>query len=241
MLKKMFRFVLRLVIGFLLLSVVSVIVFRFVPVPFTILMVQRCIEQKADGKEMHLEKDWVPLDKISNNLQLAVVASEDQNFLWHHGFDFDAMKRAMEYNEKQEGRRHPKTRGASTISQQTAKNTFLWPARSYIRKGLEVYFTFLIELIWSKERIMEVYLNIIEMGDGVYGAEAAAQKYFHKHASQLTQAEAARIAAVLPNPRKFKLSAPSGYVLGRQAFIQNQMNLWGGKLDYDMKNPNEEK
>lgn len=237
MLKKVFRFLLRLVIGFFVLSILSVIVFRFVPIPFTWLMLIRGIEQKADGKPMHMEKDWVSLDKISNNLQLAVVASEDQNFLWHHGFDFEAMKRAVEYNEKQQNKKHPKTRGASTISQQTAKNVFLWPARSYIRKGLEVYFTALIEVFWSKKRIMEVYLNVIEMGDGVYGCEAASMKYFHKHASQLTQAEAARIAAVLPNPRKFSLANPSSYVYGRQADIQEQMNLFGGKLDYDMKKP----
>ena len=237
MLKKFFRILLRIIIAFFALSILSVIVFRFVPVPFTWLMLQRCVVQKLDGKEMHMEKDWVSLDQISNQLQLAVVASEDQNFLWHHGFDFEAIQKAMEYNEKQANRRHPKTRGASTISQQTAKNAFCWPARSFIRKGLEAYFTVLIEIFWSKERIMEVYLNIIEMGDGVYGAEAAAQKYFHKHASQLTQAEAARIAAVLPNPIKFKLSAPSGYVMGRQAAIQYQMNMFGGKLDYDMPEP----
>ena len=152
MLKKFFRILLRIIIAFFALSILSVIVFRFVPVPFTWLMLQRCVAQKLDGKEMHMEKDWVSLDQISNQLQLAVVASEDQNFLWHHGFDFEAIQKAMEYNEKQANRRHPKTRGASTISQQTAKNAFCWPARSFIRKGLEAYFTVLIEIFWSKER-----------------------------------------------------------------------------------------
>ncbi|MDB5284878.1 MAG: peptidoglycan transglycosylase, partial [Bacteroidota bacterium] len=163
------------------------------------------------------------------------VTSEDQNFLWHHGFDFDAIERAMKYNEKQQNKKHPRMRGASTISQQCAKNTFLFPARNFIRKGLEVYFTALIELLWSKKRIMEVYLNVIEMGDGIYGAEAAAQYYFHKPASNLTSSESALITACLPDPRKFNPAAPSPYILQRQAFVLNQMRLWGGKLDYNMK------
>ena len=205
------------------------------PVPFTILMLQRCVEQKIDGKDMRLQKDWVSLDKISNQLQLAVVCGEDQQFLWHHGFDFEAIQKAMKYNEKQQKRKRKKMRGASTISQQTAKNTFLFPARNFIRKGLEVYFTGLIEIFWSKQRIMEVYLNVIEMGDGIYGAEAASQYYFHKSAKNLSPAQAASIAACLPNPIKFNAGNPSAYVLRRQGFILGQMNMWGGKLDYDMK------
>lgn len=126
-------------------------------------------------------------------------------------------------------------RGASTISQQCAKNTFLFPARNFIRKGLEVYFTVLIEVFWSKKRIMEVYLNVIEMGDGIYGAEAASQYYFHKHAKDLTAQQASLIAACLPNPLKWKAGSPDGYIAGRSAFIQNQMALWGGRLDYNMK------
>lgn len=232
--KKLRRFLVKAILWFFGLTILSVIVFRFVPVPFTILMVQRCIEQKIAGKEMTLRKDWVPLDKISNKLQLAVVTSEDQNFLWHHGFDFEAIEKAMKYNEKQKKRKRSKMRGASTISQQTAKNAFLFPARSFVRKGLEVYFTALIEIFWSKQRIMEVYLNVIEMGDGVYGAEAAAQHYFRKPASKLTAPEAALIAAVLPNPRKYNAGKPSGYVLRRQGFILGQMAAWGGKLDYEM-------
>jgi monofunctional biosynthetic peptidoglycan transglycosylase len=235
MLKKIWRFIWRALVFFFLVSLSFVILYRFVPVPFTVLMLQRCIEQKADGKKMKLKKDWVPLDQISNNLQLAVVTSEDQNFLWHRGFDFRAIEKAMKYNEKQKKKKRPKMRGASTISQQTAKNTFLFPLRSFIRKGLEVYFTVLIELCWSKERIMEVYLNVIEMGDGIYGAEAASQHYFHKPAKKLSMHEAALLAACLPNPRKFNAGKPSRYMVRRQAFIINQMNQWGRRLDYDMK------
>lgn len=234
MLKKIWTFIWKAAAWFFGISILSVIIFRFIPVPVTILMVQRCVEQKLDGKPMVLQKDWVPLDEISNNLQLAVVTSEDQQFLWHKGFDFEAIEKAVKYNEKQKKRKRSKMRGASTISQQTAKNAFLFPMRSFMRKGLEVYFTGLIELLWSKERIMEVYLNVIEMGDGIYGAEAAAQYYFHKPASRLTAAEAARIAAVLPNPIRFNAGKPSAYVLKRQSWIQNQMRMWGGKLDYDM-------
>ena len=164
-------------------------------------------------------------------MQLAVVCSEDQNFVRHSGFDFDAINKAIQYNEH-----HRRKRGASTISQQTAKNVFLWTGRSWFRKGLEVYFTFLIECLWSKERIMEVYLNVIEMGDGVYGAQAAAKMFFHKDALQLTRGEAARMAAVLPNPIRFSVSHPSPYILKRQAWIIHQMALWGGPLQYEEEN-----
>ncbi len=221
--------------GFFLFTISWVIVYRFVPVPVTFLMLQRCYEQKAEGKEMRLSKDWVPLDKISNKLQLAVVCSEDQQFLWHHGFDFEAIGKAMKYNERQKKRKRTKMRGASTISQQTAKNVFLFPQRNFVRKGLEVYFTALIELLWSKERIMEVYLNSIEMGPGIYGAEAAAQNFFHQPASKLTAAEAAAIAVCLPNPLRFNAGKLSGYLAKRQNFVLSQMNQWGGKLDYNMK------
>ena len=235
MLKKVWRFIWKAALVFFAVSILSVILFRFVPVPFTILMLQRCVEQKMDGKEMKMKHEWVSLDNISNNLQLAVVTSEDQNFLWHHGFDFKAIEKAVKDNEKQKSRRHPRIRGASTISQQCAKNAFLFPARNFIRKGLEVYFTGLIEIFWNKQRIMEVYLNVIEMGNGVYGAEAASQYYFHKHAKFLTQGEAALIAACLPDPLKFNPGSPTPYLSGREAFILNQMALWGGRLDYNMK------
>jgi monofunctional glycosyltransferase len=227
---KAWQFIWKTAMWFLIVSILSVIFFRWVPVPVTPLMLIRCIEQKADGKEMRLKKDWVAIDDISPNLQLAVVCSEDQNFLKHNGFDFNAIDKAMEYNET-----HKKTRGASTISQQTAKNLFLWPGRSWVRKGFEVYFTFLIEAFWSKERIMEVYLNVIEMGDGVYGAEATSQAYFKKNAKNLSRSESAAIAAVLPNPRKFNAAKPSAYVKGRQSWIMRQMNFWGGVLIYEQK------
>ncbi len=191
-------------------------------------MLIRCVEQKMDEKEMKLNKEWVPLEEIAPNLQLAVVCSEDQNFLKHNGFDFEAIEKAIEYNET-----HKKTRGASTISQQTAKNVFLWQGRSFIRKGFEVYFTFLIETFWSKERIMEVYLNVIEMGDGIYGAQAASKKNFKKDAQYLSKLEAATIAAVLPNPIRFNAGNPSGYVQKRRAWIMNQMVFWGGVLKYN--------
>jgi monofunctional biosynthetic peptidoglycan transglycosylase len=228
--KKVGRFIWKAAITFFIISIGSVIIFRWLPVPVTPLMLIRCVEQKLDGKDMKLKKDWVSFKEISPNLQLAVVCSEDQNFINHSGFDFDAINKAMAYNAK-----HKKQRGASTISQQTAKNLFLWSGRSWVRKGFEVYFTFLIETFWSKQRIMEVYLNIIEMGDGVYGAQATASNFFHKDAKNLTKGEASLIAAVLPNPIKFSIAKPSGYVLKRQAWIIHQMAMWGGVLDYDAK------
>jgi monofunctional biosynthetic peptidoglycan transglycosylase len=229
-LKKAWRFTWKAGMWFLVISVVSVIFFRWVPIPLTPLMIVRCIEQKADGKEMKLKKDWVSLEEISPKLQLAVVCSEDQNFIKHNGFDFKAIDKAIKYNET-----HKRTRGASTISQQTAKNVFLWPGRSWIRKGFEVYFTFLIELIWSKERIMEAYLNVIEMGNGIYGAQAASKAFFKKDAKYMSASEAATIAAVLPNPRKFNAGNPSAYVQGRRAWVMRQMGYWGGVLNYEEK------
>jgi monofunctional biosynthetic peptidoglycan transglycosylase len=189
-------------------------------------MITRAIEHKLDGKEMVCSHDWEPLENISTNMQKAVISSEDGNFLTHHGFDFKAIQKAMESNEKGK-----KLKGGSTISQQTAKNVFLWQGRSYLRKGLEAYFTILIELIWGKERIMEVYLNSIEMGDGVYGAEAAAQYWYRKNAADLTKREAAGIAAILPNPRKFKATNSSSYINRKKGRIVKLMN-YVGKLDY---------
>jgi monofunctional biosynthetic peptidoglycan transglycosylase len=239
MLKKIWRFIWKFILGFILLSALSVIIFRFVPIPFTILMVQRCIEDKMDGHDMKLKKEWAPLGKIANSLQLAVVASEDQTFLFHHGFDVEAIHKAVKFNDKQQKKKHPRTHGASTITQQCAKNVFLWQSRNFIRKGLEVYFTGLIELFWSKHRIMEVYLNVIEMGDGIYGAEAASEYYFGKHAGELTKEQAALITVCLPNPRKFNPAHPSAYIINRQAFILQQMEQLGGELDYQEKEDDE--
>jgi monofunctional biosynthetic peptidoglycan transglycosylase len=222
-------------VAFFILSIVSVIIFRWVPIPITPLMIARNIEQMGDGKGIVMEHDWVSIEEISPKLQLAVVCSEDQNYLKHFGFDIGAMKKAMKENE--EGKRF---RGGSTITQQTAKNVFLWQGRSYLRKGFEAWFTLLIEIFWSKERIMEVYLNSIEMGNGVYGAEAAAQHWFHKSAKKLTKDEAAAIAAILPNPLRLKANPATEYVNKRKGWIKQQMNFWGNKLDYDKYKDDEE-
>ena len=213
-----------------------VILFKWVPVPITPLMVIRNIEQRQADKPVVWKHDWVSLDKISPYLQLAVVCSEDQNFLKHNGFDMGAIEKAIKHNEKSK-----RKRGASTISQQTAKNVFLWPQRSWVRKGLEVYFTFLIELFWSKERIMEVYLNSIEMGNGVYGAEAAAQHWFKKPASKLSKSQAAAIAAVLPSPLRYRANPPTNYIQRTKNWIVRQMGFHGGKLDYDKVYDDEKK
>lgn len=214
------RVILKVTLWFFGISIGLVILYRFVPVPVTPLMVIRIAEQAFDSKkEMRLYKDWVSIEKMSRHAPQAVVAAEDQKFTDHRGFDFEAMEKAWENNKK--GKR---IKGASTITQQTVKNVFLWPSRSYVRKGLEAYFTVLVELLWSKERILEVYLNVIEMGEGVYGIEAAAQTYFNKSASKLSQSQAALIAAVLPNPRRWSPARPTGYIRGRQAWIMRQMN-----------------
>ena len=184
--------------------------YKFIPVYYTPLMFIRVYEQVRDSKSIKLEHKWMPLKQIAQPLAQAVVASEDNLFLDHDGFDMIQIQKARADAEK--GKR---VRGASTISQQTAKNVFLWPGRTYLRKGIEAYFTVLIEWIWGKERIMEVYLNSIEMGDGIYGAEAVAQAHFKKPAYKLTKAEAALIAATLPNPRKFNSAKPSPYMLKR--------------------------
>jgi len=225
MFRKILRFFYKVMLWFIVVSVFLVLLFRFVPVPFTPLMVTRAFEQKAAGKDMYCSHDWVPIEKISQNLQKAVIASEDATFCSHHGFDFSAMAKAYKNNSK--GKR---IKGGSTISQQTAKNVFLWQGRSYLRKGLEAYFTVLIELLWSKERIMEVYLNSIEMGDGVYGAQAATQHWYQKSAASLTKYEAAGIAAILPNPFKFRATRSSGYTERRKSRIVRHMRYV--KLDY---------
>ena len=219
----------------MILSVGSTILYRWVPVPLTPLMVIRCVEQMNNGKSMTLKHDWVSLDEISPKLQLAVVCSEDQNYLKHYGFDWGAIEKAMKSNDSGK-----KIRGGSTISQQTAKNVFLWQGRSYIRKGFEAYFTLLIETFWSKERIMEVYLNSIEMGNGIYGAEAAAQNWFKKSAAKLNKDESSAIAAILPNPLKYVANPPSAYISKRKTWVKQQMSFWGNKLDYNKYNDEDE-
>jgi monofunctional biosynthetic peptidoglycan transglycosylase len=231
LLTKLMRIFWKLSLWFVAISIASVILFRWLPVFVTPLMLKRCVEQKMDGEDMKLNKTWKALSEISPHLQLAVVCSEDQNFLNHHGFDYSAIKKAIEKNKKSK-----RKRGASTISQQVAKNVFLWDGRNWLRKGFEVYFTFLIELFWSKERIMEVYLNVIEMGDGIYGAEAAAQEYFHTSALKMSKRQAATIASILPSPLKYNAKNPSPFLQGRINWTLQQMGFWGGKLDYDKEN-----
>lgn len=227
--KKMRAIIRWTVVAFLGSTILAVVALRFLPVYFTPLMFIRCYEQMTEGKSLKMKHHWVPLNKISPSLPMAVMASEDAKFLKHHGFDYQAIEHAAERNRK-----HPEKHklGASTISQQTAKNVFLWPGRSWVRKGFEVYFTALIELMWPKERIMEVYLNSIEMGDGIYGADAVAEEHFGTDALSLTKAQCALIAATLPNPRKFSSKNPSGYMLKRQARIMREMK-YVDKLNKD--------
>lgn len=206
------------IILFLTTSILAVVAYRFIPVYITPLMVIRCFEKG----ELKMHHHWVPMDNISRHMPVAVMASEDQRFLLHHGFDYNAIEKAAVHNIKN---KTGKKRGASTITQQTAKNVFLWPGRSWIRKGFEVYFTALIELIWSKQRIMEVYLNSIEMGDMIYGVDAVARYHFGKTASDLSRSECALIAATLPNPIRFSSKAPSGYVRLRQRKIEHEMKF----------------
>ena len=199
-------------------TILAVFIYKWCPVYVTPLMIIRCVQQVKHGETLRLKHHWVPLDSMSIYMPVAVMASEDQRFLMHNGFDFIEIDKALE--DRRTGKRF---RGGSTISQQTAKNVFLWPNSSWLRKGLEAYFTILIEYIWGKERIMEVYLNSIEMGDGIYGAEAVAQQHFGRRAITLTRPNCALIAATLPNPLKFSSKEPSAYMLKRQTAIMVQM------------------
>jgi len=213
-----------IVVAFFASTILSVVALRFLPVWVTPLMVIRCFQQVSEGRSLKLSHDWEPLENISPSLPVAVMASEDARFLEHHGFDYKAIEHAAKRN-----REHPEKRklGASTISQQTVKNVFLWPGRSWTRKGFEAYFTVLIEVLWPKQRIMEVYLNSIEMGEGIYGAQAVAEEHFGKDAKDLTRSECALIAATLPNPRKFSSKSPSTYMLKRQSRILKEMKFVG--------------
>jgi monofunctional biosynthetic peptidoglycan transglycosylase len=213
--------ILRNVILFFFISTISaVVIYRFLPVYVTPLMVIRSVQNMASGETPLWKHKWVSFDKISHHLPMAVIASEDNRFAEHNGFDMIEIRKAMKENKT---RKRP--RGASTISQQTAKNVFLWPNSSWVRKGLEVYFTFLIEKVWNKERIMEVYLNSIEMGNGIYGAEATAKAKFGTTAANLSKGQCALIAATLPNPRRFDSAHPSPYIVKRKGQIMRLMNL----------------
>jgi monofunctional biosynthetic peptidoglycan transglycosylase len=207
------RFFWKLIIWFNIISLFFVVLYKFVPVPYTPLMVIRYFENKSAGKNIETKHHWVPIEDISKNLQKAVIASEDGRFFEHNGLDFSAMRKAAVGNFKGK-----KLKGGSTITQQTAKNVFLWQGRSYFRKALEAYYTVLIELVWGKQRILEVYLNSIEMGDGIYGAEAATQHWYKRDCKSLTRMQAAGIAAILPNPRRFSPNG-SAYISGKQSKI----------------------
>ncbi|MEX0882793.1 MAG: monofunctional biosynthetic peptidoglycan transglycosylase [Cyclobacteriaceae bacterium] len=213
----------RIFLGLFLMSVLLVIFYRSVPVYFTPLMGIRWTEQVLDKERpVRMQKKWVSLENISETMVLAVIAAEDQKFTSHKGFDWEAIQKALEGNKA--GNR---IKGGSTISNQTAKNVFLWPGRNLLRKVMEAYFTGLIEFFWSKERIMEVYLNVIELGDGIYGAEAAAGNFYNKSASSLSRHEAALLAAVLPGPLLWNPSQPTNYIRGRQNWILRNMNNLG--------------
>lgn len=208
------------VIAFFGSTIISVVALRFIPVYITPLMLIRCAEQMKHGDTLKMHHRWVPLSEISRHMPVAVMASEDQRFLLHHGFDYEAIEKAALHNMESN-----RKRGASTISQQTAKNVFLWPGRSWVRKGLEAYFTVLIEMMWSKQRIMEVYLNSIEMGPGIYGVQAVAEDHFDKDAADLFRSECALIAATLPNPLRYSSQNPSAYMKKRRGQIEQQMRF----------------
>ena len=223
-LSRLWRMLAWLVLLFVLLSVLSVALLRWINPPFSAFMAEQRIEAwVTHDRDYVFRHTWVDLARISPNLPLAVVASEDQKFPEHWGFDVEAIEKAYQLNQHSH-----RVRGASTISQQVAKNLYLWSGRSYFRKGLEAYFTLLIEGLWPKRRILEIYLNIAEFGNGTYGAEAAAERFFHCPASRLSRSDAATLAAVLPNPERYSAAAPSRYVLQRRDWILAQMQALGG-------------
>lgn len=207
-------------------SVLWVLLLALLDPPVTWVMAEQASEQKA------FSRTWRDLDEISRDMPLAVMAAEDQKFMDHFGFDVEAIRKAMDFNERKKGRR---VKGASTISQQTAKNVFCWPGRTFLRKGLEAWFTVLIEVFWTKERILEVYLNVAETGKGCFGVEAAAQRCYGKPAARLSRSQAALIAAVLPSPRRFDCARPSGYVSRRQGWIVGQMSNLGDLFDPEVR------
>jgi monofunctional glycosyltransferase len=210
------------VLSFFVLSFALVILLKWFPVYTTPLVLFRVGEYALEGKWVSIKKSWVPFEQISPHMVKAVIASEDPKFLFHDGFDFEAIAKAIDANKRRKIKM-----GASTISQQTAKNVFLYPSRTYIRKGLEAYFTVLIELVWGKKRILEVYLNVIELGHGVYGTEAAAMHYWKKPSKNLSLGEAQLFAAILPNPRRWNPKYPTNFVLKRRNFIRRNLVLLG--------------
>jgi len=222
---KFFKVLKHLLLGSLLTSITAVLAFRWIDPPASAFMVKDLVE------DVNVKQQWVSIERISPSMVQAIIASEDQNFEQHYGFDVEAIEKALQHNEritnfKKSSRR---IRGASTLTQQTAKNMFLWRSRSWVRKGLEVYFTVLMEVLWPKKRIAEVYLNTAEFGKGIYGVESAAKRYFGKRASELTLNESALLTAVLPNPKRFKVDSPSPYVLQRRDWIVNQVLMGPGR------------
>ena len=223
-LTRRFRSVLlKCVVALVVLSLTPVAVLRFVRPPVSALMIERRIGSWWRKDQYSPQYQWVSLDKIAPVMGTAVIAAEDQNFPSHSGFDWRAIWKAMDHNENS-----ARTKGASTLTQQTAKNLFLWSGRTWVRKGVEAYFTVLLEACWSKRRILETYMNIAEFGDGIYGVEAASQRYFRKPAARLNADEAALLAAVLPNPHRYKVSSPGPYVRERQRWILQQIQQLGG-------------
>ena len=216
--KKLSRILIRITLFFFIWSIVSVVAYRFIPVYFTPLMAIRAVQQIGKGEKPKINHKWVSYSNLSDNIKRAVVASEDQRFFNHEGFDRVEIKKAIKENKTRK-----RARGASTITQQTAKNVFLWPRSSWLRKGLEAYFTVLIEIFWPKERILEVYLNSMETGNGVYGAEAVAREHFNTTAAKLSAPQSALVAATLPNPLRFDSRKPSSYIKQRQSHILRQM------------------
>ena len=219
---KIIVWITRIAVWFVSVSILWVLAYRFINPPITMLMIMRNIERKSDGKTFKTEKGWVDLEDMSDNIKRAAIAGEDQLFVHHAGFDIKAIGRA--YSANKQG---STVRGGSTISQQTAKNVFLWPGRSWLRKGFEAYFTLLIELLWGKERILEVYLNVIEMGDGIYGAEAASQSYYYKSCKNLNRSEASLIVACFPNPIRWTPLHPTRFIKHRQYLIMNNIRRLG--------------
>lgn len=221
----------KVLLWFFIFSIIWVIAYRFINPPITFLMVQRNWERKANDKPAKIKNAWVKFEDISDNMKRAAVSAEDQLFLKHMGFDLKAIEKAYQSNEKKKGSKKKKIKGGSTISQQTAKNVFLWPGRSYVRKAFEAYFTLLIEVLWSKERILEVYLNVIEMGDGIYGAEAASQKYYGHSCRKMSRSEAALLAACFPNPLRWNPNKATSYIQHRKYLIMRNMRRLG-PLDF---------
>jgi monofunctional biosynthetic peptidoglycan transglycosylase len=237
--RRLLRWTLIGLVAAFLITALPVVVMRWMDPWYSAFMLDAALDaRRSEKKRYQTDYRWVDLERISPHAAVAVIAAEDQFFPFHTGFDFKSIREAIRHNEKQASKKRPRIRGASTISQQVAKNLFLWSGRGYVRKGLEAYFTLLIEITWPKERILEVYLNIAQFGDGIYGVEAAAQRFYRMPAARLGRFESATLAAVLPNPITFKANAPSGYVTRRRDWILAQMRGLGGpRYLQELENP----